>query len=96
MLQIETVDSTNGTPAASRSSCRLHLGPGGEHPAEADRSEDHRQREALAKNLDRCVPVRDVAHYDLTQQQPLEVGDVCPQGGLFVCTAVDVVEQLAR
>ena len=34
---------------------RLHLGPPGEHPAESDRGEDHRQRHLLAEHLDRLV-----------------------------------------
>ena len=40
---------------------RLDLRPTGEHPAEADRREDDRQRELLAEHLDRRVTVIAVA-----------------------------------
>ena len=58
MLQIETVDSTNGTPAASRRARGLHLGARREHPAEADRRQDHRHRELLPEHLDSRIARR--------------------------------------
>ena len=73
----------------------LHLGTLGEHPAESDRGEDHRQRQALAEQLHGRIARRHVAHHDLAQQQALEIADVGAQRGLLVGAAVDVVEQLA-
>src|SRR3954470_19184641 len=83
MLQIDTVDSTKATPAASaaRAACTsarvaiLPPRPTGarrHHPAEADRREDDRQREPPAEHLGRGVAGADVAHDDLPQEHPPE------------------------
>ncbi len=74
----------------------LHLRAAREHASQADRSQDHRQRQPLTQHLDRVLAHRDVAHHDLTQQDALEIGDVRAQRRLLVGAAVGVIEQLSR
>ncbi len=95
-LQIETVDSTNGTPGASAARAACTSARGANIPAEADRRQHDRERQPLAEHLDRRIADADVAHHDLAQQHVLEVGDVRAHRRLLVRAAVDVVEQLAR
>ncbi len=94
MLQTESVDSMNGIPGRLGRPRRLNLGAAGEHPAEPDRREDHRQGQPLAQHLDGVIAAGDVAHHDLAQEHALQVGHVGPHRRLLVGAAVDVVEQL--
>ncbi len=73
----------------------LHLGPLGEHPAQAHRREDHRHRQLLAQHRDAEVQLRHVPHHPLPERDRREVVHVGPHRRLVVGAAVDVVEQLA-
>lgn len=73
----------------------LYFGAPGEHPREADRSEDQRQGEILTEHRRTQSEVRDVPEHPLAEPDTTQVRDVGAHRGLLVSAPVEVVEELA-